>query len=403
MNTEAAIAEVDPRTRFQIPRDNFAKFEKEIGKLSRRAMKIAGFEILPIIFGSGERDFGDGVMTPFVDVYLDNEVPKMNGWTFVATIDHSNETGNIVRSVPNVGTDLPEKYRTAEPVCDHCGVKRYRRDTYVLRCDADGDFKQVGKTCLKDFFGHDPAKIASMAELLGYALECARGAQWFDIGGDRRYISTEEFLNHSAWAIRKFGWVSAKQANADYTGQTRSTRARAMSNMIPSRAAGEVMDPPTEEDIKLATDALEWAQSLKDRANLNDYEHNVMVVAQSPVIEVRACGIAASIVSAYLRVQGRLQAQQTLQQRTSKSKFVGTIGKRTEFGVVEVVRHVYNETYGTHIYTFLTDDGDLLVWLTGKNESLIPGTRVKLKGTVKKHSTYKDVAQTNINRCVVTL
>ena len=57
-------------------------------------------------------------------------------------------------------------------------------------------------------------------------------------------------------------------------------------------------DPLSEEALALARGSMEWAESLqeKDPDELNDYEHNLMVVFKSAAIEARSSGLAASAV-----------------------------------------------------------------------------------------------------------
>ena len=127
--------------------------------------------------------------------------------------------------VPNCTVVLPEQYRHAKnTTCDHCNVNRYRRDTFVVHNDETKEFKQIGSTCLKDFFGHDPAKIAKMAELLGYAYECGKAGEHF-VGGDLRYIELQSYLEHTAAMVRKHGWISGGAAYKDE--RLISTRQRA--------------------------------------------------------------------------------------------------------------------------------------------------------------------------------
>jgi hypothetical protein len=59
-------------------------------------------------------------------VMLTAEAPRLNGWTFVARLDHANETGTIVRMVPNVGVELPVSFRHAATKCDYGDFLRAR-------------------------------------------------------------------------------------------------------------------------------------------------------------------------------------------------------------------------------------------------------------------------------------
>ena len=285
----------EQRTIFQIPAENLSKFEEQIAKLSKKSLKLIGEAISPVIFGYEEKELADGHTHRIYEVLLTAAAPKMDGWEFVARLDHSNETGTIIRMVPNTIAALPEQFRLAKNThCDHCNVTRYRRDTFVVRNEETGEFKQVGSTCLTDFFGHDPAKIAKLAEILGYAYECGRGGEQF-VGGDLRYIHLQTYLEHVAAMVRRNGWVSG---GAAYQNENLvSTRTRASQNMFDVEYQVEI----TADDVQLALEAIEWAQSLSQKEYLSDYEHNVQVIANATMIEPRSLGIAASIVGVYFK------------------------------------------------------------------------------------------------------
>ncbi len=308
------------RTIYNIPEANLAKFEREIAKLSKKSIRMIGLPITPIVFSHEIEDDGNGDGRKIYQVYLTADTPKIEGWTFVARLDHSQDTGNIIRSVPNTGVELPESYRTVAPNCDHCRVNRKRRDTFVIRNDETGTFQQVGSSCLEDFFGHDPYKIARLAEYLGYANEISRASEEDTGAGlnDHRYVNLEEFLGFAAKAVLKHGWVSAKAAREsedryvdDVNRILISTRESAISYREKSRHDEAFV--LTDEERALATAAIEWAQTLADNPK-SDYEHNVAVIANSIYIEPRSRGLAASIVGVYynnLRRNGGVQATQT--------------------------------------------------------------------------------------------
>jgi len=290
----------EQRTIFQIPAENMAKFEAQIAKLSKKSVKLIGIDIAPFVFSHEEKVL-NGRTHRVYDVMLTADVPKLNGWTFVARLDHSHETGTVIRMVPNTGIEeLPSSFRSAKNTqCDHCNVNRFRRDTFVVRNEETGEFKQIGSTCLKDFFGHDPYKIAKLAELLGYAYECGRGNGSYD--GDVRdmqWIGMDDFCIAAARAVLNHGWVSGKAAyeNASLV----STKEQAWSYF-----GFDHTNPPTEVEIKLAEDAIAWAVSLSEKTSLSDYEHNISVIAAASVIAPRSAGLAASIVGVYFNNQRR--------------------------------------------------------------------------------------------------
>lgn len=304
--TEQLSTADDVRDLYDIPEENMQKFRDAVAKINKRAEKLIGDPqaINLVVYSFEPRICDDGRERRFYNVMIDCVIPKVAGdWVFVARLDHSNDTGNIVRKVPNTGIELPEAYRTAQPNCDHCKLRRLRRDTFVMHNRQTGEFIQLGATCLNDYFGHDVFRIAQMAELLGYAAELAGGYGRYEFGLiDRRCIVTEDYLAHAAVEVRQFGWVSASAAREN--DSLISTRERTDNNYF--QKVREYYVEPTDEDRALAAEALDWARSMRDKPNLTDYEYNVLVVAESPVIEWRSLGLAASIVGVYFRKKNPL-------------------------------------------------------------------------------------------------
>jgi hypothetical protein len=258
---------------------------------------------------------------------------------------------------------------------------------------------------LQDFFGHDPHKIAALATILANADLCARGAGDFDdydgealIGGDKRFISTERFANHCAVICRKFGFIS--KAKARENGSI-SSASEAELNMYPTPYMREkkLMLPVTQDDIDLAAEALAWAQAFADKTERSDYEHNAMVIANSPFIEYRAMGILASIVGIYLRNKGEVKAKA----EKPVSQWQGQEGDKIIVDVTVTFHTSFETAYGTsHLYKFNDASGNAFAWFSSKAiEALEEGKQVKLAGTIKKLDIYKGDKQTTLTRCKI--
>ena len=86
---------------------------------------------------------------------IEIEVPVLvkDGWKMVAALDFI-ESGVVVRTVP--GESLEGWERPEGQTCDHCGTKRFRNRSFVVRSEA-GEVLQVGSSCLTAFIGFSPA------------------------------------------------------------------------------------------------------------------------------------------------------------------------------------------------------------------------------------------------------
>ncbi|RYD61454.1 MAG: hypothetical protein EOP83_16990 [Verrucomicrobiaceae bacterium] len=337
------------RTLFQIPADNLASFEDKLAKLSKRSVRMGCGEILPFIASNELKDFGRDIGKVRVyNVHLMADTPKIDGWVFAARLDHSQETGTLIRSVPNFSRDIPTKYRDAAPHCDHCTVRRYRRDSYIVCNEETGAFAQVGSSCLADFMGHDAYKIARLAEYLSQAGEYARLGEQF-VGADRRFLDVEEFLVSAAGAIRLYGWASAKFARdredvvptRDHA-ESNSHRRMGKSGYGTCNGWYEYFDT-TDEDRQMAADALAYVLAFADKPVLSEYESNVLVIAKAVSMEYRHAGLAASIVGIYHTHLNRAALQKATEGKKA-SAHVGQPGDKVEFGTARVTSARPTET-----------------------------------------------------------
>ena len=345
-----------------------------------------------------------------MNITLEGETPKLAGWVFVGTLQHLADEGSegvILRTVP--GEHIPETYQTAERFCDHCKTNRFRRDTYVVRHDETGVFKQVGSNCIKDFLGHtDPQRYIKMAEylsLLNDMLSSGDNGQGGELEPD--HYSLHGFLNMTAKAIQHYGWLSKGKAWSD-GGYATATRVQDKLSGIPKRMADAdkqgLLDGENQEADDLAVAAEAWATDLEPGDN--DYLHNVRVIALSGTVPSRGAGLAASIIAAYQREQSRAQEQE-YQRREWGKEHVGEVGKREEFTLRLVFEPNGIETmYGiSYLCKFADPDGNMVIWWASNphfdNKNLVAGTTYKVRGTVKEHGEYNGIPQTAITRCKV--
>lgn len=364
---------------YEIPAAGFDWFKNKLETLAKRAKRLTGERLFLTVVGFHKEEDKDSKFygQRINEVFVAFPEPKLAGWEFVARIDHASEAGNIVRTTGL--RDLPELYRDSDPSCGHCGHKRRRRDTFVVFHEEDG-FKQVGSSCLKDFLGHgDADKWAKMAELIASIGEFARGSRNTGFVGDltdHRWIDTESFMEMCAESILTHGFISKKKSHETGRSSTADDVWGAMHNQLPivSNAAQN-----------LAQAALDWARNLS--GELTEYEHNCYVVANSEALEPRSIGIAASIVGVYYSRN---------RPKNAPSEFMGVQGQKLEIEVVvEEIRTLDN----SYLHRFRDAHGNRYTWFATK--PVLRGSQgksVRIKGTVKKHDTYKNIKSTILTR-----
>ena len=83
------------------------------------------------------------------------------------------------------------------------------------------------------------------------------------------------------------------------------------------------------------------------------------------------------------------------------SRYIGKVGDRLEMDVICKKASVSQSIYGiSYFYVFEDKEGNVYTWGTSAR-SLDEGVKYHLKGTVKEHTTYRNVCQTALTRCKV--
>lgn len=379
---------------YRIPVEKFELLQVELAKLNRRSAKCgtSGFEL--VIHGTDVEPVGNGEVRVFYNASIAGEAPKIAGYTFVARLDHNTDaTGasNLVYTMP--GEIITAEQRSLPANCEHCGWKRFRRDTYLLRNDATGEIIQVGRTCIKDFIGHDPNQMLKYASYLRTAIEHVQNASQYDFQMNNwRTVEIGHFLKYVALSIRTWGWVSGKEA---YDYGTRSTKADAWNIMTDTteqfKREGVVVN---EDDEKKAAEALAWA--VKQDKTSSDFMHNMVTLAETGYIDYKSAGVAAAIIQVHQKALER-EAQQKLD--FTKSTHQGNKGDRLTIEVTVYGKSYGNGSYGPWTRVSMIDAaGNVYVTFAGGKFDPAKGAKVKIRGTVKDHGEFKSVKQTNLNR-----
>lgn len=188
---------------YEIMEANMERLEKKLTRIANKC-KTYGCEFHYEKVGETFKDVCDDVgnwhyNVRFIKVEAYGKA-IINDWEFVAVIEHTKE-GNIITGYGNV--EVPEKYYTTEAICEHCESKRRRKNTYVVRNTKTGEFKQIGKSCLKDYTSGLSAE--AVAAYISCFDELIVGETYNGNGYGACYVETEEFMKYVAEVINKFG------------------------------------------------------------------------------------------------------------------------------------------------------------------------------------------------------
>lgn len=392
---------------FEIPVQNVPELEARIAKLNKRADKLSVAPVVLTKLEIIERERDDNGVTVYDQiqrVQVEGESPKLDGWQFVATLEHD-ENGTLIRKIPTFDREVDlTPYREATPDhCDQCGYKRRRNDTYIVAHET-GEMKQVGSNCLVDFLGgSNPQQIARYMEYVADLMDEIRGGGFSGMSEPNRY-DTHQYLSHVAAMIRTNGWTSRGQAWERGGNATSDQASDNLFKLMRRFSASDGVVQPTDEDTKLATETIEWARNLSETDLANDYMYNLYTSLKGDSIPSRQFGIAASGINAYQRQRER-EIKRAAENAGRRNEHFGEVDGKVEFtGTVTRVTWIEDTFNGgtKPLYIFRTDEGFDAKWFSSRDLGLDQGDKVFVKGTVKKHESSAQYGNsTVVTRCKV--
>lgn len=387
---------------------NMDRLQKKLQRIENKCKKYGNTEFKFEIKGERYKEHkvdGECLMNKYYIVDVEG-VAKVNGWVFVATIQHK-ESGNIIRQF-KTDIEIPEKYRNTESICEHCNTKRVRKDTYLIWNEATGEFKQVGKSCLQDFTNGLSAE--QVAQYISWFDEVIQGEEVTANG--KAYYSVETVLLHAIETIKHYGFVSRAMAMDEPYKYPDTTASRVIDFMFSNRdRTGEIKKEMERIGYNAECEAnkvelekmLQW---LKQADSTSQYIYNLQTTVANSYCECRDFGLIVSLPSAYFKAfemeQDRLARERKRaekQQLNANKQYIGNIGERLDIDIdaVECVTS-FPTAYGLmRIYRFETSDGNVLIWKT--TNFIENADKVKkIKATVKTHNEYNGEKQTELSR-----
>ena len=370
----------------------FALTSEKMHKLNQRALKRGWTGIITV---TGEAfneitDNGVGLKRErqMVHTVISGNAPSYDGWTFLARADWA-DGGMVLFTAP--GIDGIDRSGITEGSCDHCGINRYRKSTFIVRSDK-GEQLQVGSTCLKDFLGWNTNPVwiipPSDNDLFGEG----------GFGHSTPVYSVDTILA-AAWAcIQEFGYVRSGD-----NGSTKSTVLAVLDPRTPAeRELAKKITPHIAESANAATMIREFVLS-DEFSGYGEYVINLKNIARSEFVEPRFVGFLVSAPQAWAKSRERSLIKQR-ENNELTNEFLGEIGDKLELPVTLKSIRFIDGNYGvTSLYSFVTDDGHLVKWFSTRavlNDSDVDKS-ITITGTVKKHDEYNGTKSTILTRCKV--
>ena len=425
----------------QMKRHSYNSLDPNIGKVKELAASSKGFSIEFVgPDGSPEPKYQEEVL------YESKETGKIYGQVvyFVPMVSGAYELGDwelagvkkIVRTTDKDdfveiealgGHKVPEEeWHSTDDHCDQCHRSAGRNKLYLLQHRKTGEWRQVGKTCLKEygFSGENTVddiirRYKTMTNLAAYIGEehDLDEERFFGGGYSRReYVTVPllELVAHAAAVTREYGYRTDKRD--DYRGDWHKSFEHTMAGWwrqegfddsdIADISEGEMStklavearfwkgDTPSEEDIAYAEKVIGYIRTKDDSDNefQENFNGKLRHLAQRERIPENRVGMVVFWPVSY-EIHLKEEAQQAAFEEFSrqfKEEFVADEGTRIKGVPVEFLRIAEYQSgyYGMSYWLLFKDDeGRLICWKTSKAdvETYHAGDRFSMTATVKEH------------------
>lgn len=325
---------------------------------------------------------------------------QISGWEFIASLEYIDGT-NLVKGTGAV-ENIPERYIHSN-ICEHCKTDRARKYTILLRNTETGEFRQVGKSCVKDYIGIDAKHYLSYLSWFD-SLESYVETLEHEIGGGYSIAyDVEDIIEQTLAEAQHYGYIS-KSSVAEHSGEsTSSVIYYIMTGLMPTYNTERSYEryEISEEQKALAKSVIDFVLAIE---NPTDYERNLQVLINAGYVTRKNLGLAVSIYGYYLR-QTKVAKEK---QEISNSEWIGEIGQRVVITAKPELITSYETEYGyIYVYRFV-ENGNVFIWKKSgtfgewvKDRYVPYEDVITFKATVKDHTEYKGIKQTIIARGAV--
>ena len=303
--------------------------------------------------------------------------PSYEGWEFLGVADFIE--GEILnRTYAGVEDGL---VRVTENFCQHCNSYRARNSLIVVR-SSDGEIKQVGSTCVKDFLGWDFTPVALPVE-----------DEFRALGGSGKGglhgVDLEIFTAHVVATAKAKGFATRR--SGEY-----STSLQVWDSFFgtPDQKAGKTT--PTEADIAEAVDLIEFGNALEGES---DYVYNLKTALSLSLVYLKTAGLIASIYK--VKQNSVAKEAEAKIARTFKPELLAEIGTKVEIEVEVLSATDIWGQYGLSVLYVMASGDYRVKWFASSDSLLESGKRFKIKGTVKALDEYQGAFATVLTRCKV--
>lgn len=422
---------------YMIPEENVENLEKKFNAAARKISKINP-GLKPKLFKSNRtvvltkeieivppdcRTSSFVKKVPYEAREIEIDIPDEvvfaeDGWVFIGTVEPSGVDGKNFINFPILKDEdsnpVPTKYFSSNPCsCDYCNTNRKRNKTYLVVNQETGEWKQLGKECLKLFVtGIDVDAIATFESFIKEAEEAANPGDEFFYNRRLRFVKVADALTLACAVYRERGYLATKDAVGNPNDlcnknivQRKLTQQYGYDSdflNISNSVRNEIDEIAVKTTTAIAKEDTEVAVEMVKRFPDEPYYNNLKVIVENEYIPLNKLGLLVSIPKAIDRYEDEKKKQEEKERLAAESDYLGSVGEKISVNFVSGREVACCETqFGLlHIYEFKDANGNTVVWKSSSSKD-IPEIGV-VAGTVKSHEEYNGVKQTVILRAKIT-
>lgn len=421
---------------YMIPEENIENLEKKFNAAARKIRKINP-ELEPTMTKSNHtiilvrkielrpcdcRSKATVKEIPYearrVELKIPDEVVfAENNWAFGGSVEPSEVEGKNFVNVNLSGNDLgfivPTKYFSSNPCsCDYCKTNRKRNKTYLVVNQEIGEWKQLGKECLKLFVtGIDVDAIATFESFIKEAEDAASLGDEFFYNRRFKFVKVADALALACAVYRERGYLATRDAvgnsndlcNKNIVQRKLTQQYGCDSDFlnISSSVRSEIDEITVKTNTVIAKEDVEVAVEMVKRFPDEPYYNNLKVIVENEYIPLNKLGLLVSIPKAIDRYEEEKRRQEEKEKLAAESNYLGSVGEKISVNFVSGREVACCETqFGLlHIYEFKDANGNAVVWKSNSSKDIPESGTVT--GTVKAHEEYNGIKQTIILRAKI--
>ena len=405
---------------YEIPETNLDNFKAAIAFLNKKAKKLGCALITFIVLETVTKklnkqhldQFGRVVYSEFYryekyyKIQIEGEAPQLPGWKFCGIVDFRDEGISTYLLALNPGVELPENFKKHLDenffACDHCNKKRRRNYTFIVQNTETGEYKLVGKSCLKDFTGHtSPGRLASYfqhIEILVKNLDDEEYEEFYGTSYVPLKVDLEDFILSVIICAKSDGYVSSSQCFDEMitTGKCAIDSLDSKGPAVLKRRFHENKD--NEEYKRIQGEIINYIPTLWQGERYSDFVHNLRSCWETGLVTEKTCNIIASAYICYEREENR-KAQKASQENSTHQ---GNVGDKVKLSLTCIFTRELESYYGMNLLCKFQDkDGNIYTWFNSGSTEIERGESYVLTGRIKSHKEYNGINETQLTRCRV--